>query len=85
MTYNVANLVVLFGISVLGFGITLPAQVVSPEATIAPALKSRVEPNTEEALRAGISGNATVFVKVDKNGVPTEVKLVKWSSQNSDY
>ncbi len=71
------------GFYALLFGIVLPAQVASAEVTAPPTLKTRVEPKyTAEALRAGITGKAMLFVKVDRNGVPAEVKLLRWDGRN---
>lgn len=73
------------GLSVLMFGIALPAQVVFPETIFGPRLRTRVEPKyTKQALQAGIIGRVTVFVKVNKDGVPTEVRFLGWSGQNSE-
>ena len=71
--------------SSLVFEIALPAQVASPEITSAPAVRTRVEPKyTGAAFQAGITGKAILFVKVDKNGVPTQVKFIRWSGRNGD-
>ena len=62
--------------------VTLPAAQ-NPERRTSPAIRSRVEPTyTEPALRAGITGTVTLFVKVDKNGVPAEVKVIKWTGRD---
>jgi len=43
-----------------------------------------VEPKyTDAALKARLLGTAVLDVVVDAAGVPTEVKLTKWTSQNS--
>ena len=80
MNRNVSAQFATLGLSVLMCGIALPAQVVSPEVTCAPTLRTKVEPKyTEEAFQAGITGKAVLFLKVDRNGVPTQVRLIKWS------
>ena len=76
---NLCAYAILLGLSVCS------AQVASPEATIPPKLKSKVEPTyTEQARRAGITGKAVILVKGDRNGVPTELRFIKWIGKDSD-
>ncbi len=55
----------------------------NPEAQVAPALRVRVEPKyTAEAFQASVVGKAILTVKVDANGVPTDVRFVRWIGKN---
>ena len=52
----------------------------NPEANVSLMVKTRVEAKyTAEAFQASVVGKVMLFVKVDANGVPTEVKFVRWT------
>ena len=71
--------------SMLIFEIALAAQDPSPEASYASMLKTKVEPKyTEQAFQAGLTGKVILLVKVDRNGIPTQVRFLKWSGRNGD-
>jgi len=72
-----------FAFALVALAAILPAQ--NPEASVAPHIKSRVEPRyTSEALQAGLIGKVLLSVRVDANGAPTEVKFLRWIGRYGD-
>ncbi|HTS48838.1 MAG TPA: energy transducer TonB [Bryobacteraceae bacterium] len=72
-----------FALALAALAAIAPAQ--NPEAMVAPAIRSRVQAKyTSEALEAGLIGKVLLSVKVDANGVPTEVKFLRWTGGNGD-
>ena len=74
------KLAIFFVCSTLSF-----AQVFSPETTMPPSVRLRVEPHyTQAAYDAGLTGWAILSVTVDRNGVPTDVHCHQWLGRNGD-
>ena len=85
MLRSFLTLAILLGQPVPLLGAGCPAGV-SPEATVPARLKSKVEAKyTQEAFEASLTGTALLNLKVDENGVPVQVKLVKWTGERDAH
>jgi TonB family protein len=85
MLRKFSALAIVLALPPLSLGANCPAGVTSPEATVPARLKSNIEPKyTQEALQSGVTGTALLGVKVDENGVPVEVKVLKWIRKDGE-